>query len=83
MAVKGNLVTIIIIGLRLVKIEILKEFSGALQFRGRLDFKESDKTREVPELENHRSSPFFRGRIGRHEILDVWAPEKWNYEDQF
>ena len=45
MTVKGNLVTIIIIGLRLVKIEILKEFSGALHFRGRLDFKESDKNK--------------------------------------
>ena len=45
MIVKGNLVTIIIIVLHLVKIEILKEFSGALQFRGRLDFKESDKNK--------------------------------------
>ena len=41
--VVGNLVTIIIIGLHLVNIEIREEFSMALQFRGRLEFKESDK----------------------------------------
>ena len=45
MTVKGNLVTVMIIGLKLVKIEILEEFSGALQFRGRLEFKESDKNK--------------------------------------
>ena len=46
MIVIGDLVTIIIIGLRLlVKIEIPEEFIGILQFRGRLEFKESDKNK--------------------------------------
>ena len=68
--VVGNLVTIIIIGLRLLaKIEIPEEFSGALQFRGRLDFKESDK--------NKRST--WVGKSSLHPFLSRQNRQTWDF----
>ena len=69
MTVKGNLVTVMIIGLKLVKIEILEEFSGALQFRGRLEFKESDK--------NKRST--WVGKSSLHPFLSRQNRQTWDF----
>ena len=80
MTVKGTLVTIIIIGSRLVKIEILKEFSGALQFRGRLDFKESDKNKRSTWVGKSSLQPFL-SRQNRQTwdfgCMSTWEVKRW------